>query len=118
VKDKFGVINKDFYFVFHELLAIFLNFIWHCCTKHHDLLVVLGLHEYFLDIGSHLWVSNHLITLINNEVLHILRLNCLVFQQVEESPRSSNDNVRGLRFVSKLIHLVIEALSTKVTADS
>lgn len=93
MKNKFSLVNENLGLVLEELLAIFFHFLWHGCTKHHNLFGVRSLDENFLNVCSHFRVAQNLITLVNDEEFALLELNKLMFAQIIESSWSADDNM-------------------------
>ncbi len=100
------------HYIIHELLANWADLLGQGGTEHHHLLLMWGGLEYFLHISSHVCKSNistivithnscsltkliqHFITLVQNEVLQVFRIESLVTNQCEYPARSPNNYVR------------------------
>ena len=69
VKDELALIDEDIHLIVEELFAIFFHLFGHGRAEHHHLLVVGSLDEDILNIGSHLGISEHFVTLVNHKEL-------------------------------------------------
>lgn len=65
------VVDDDLERIAHELRAYFPDTFLECGREHEDLLFSLAFDEYILDIRAHVQRFEHLVTLIDNKVLHM-----------------------------------------------
>lgn len=65
------IINLDFVWVLHKHPANISYFRLECGRIHHDLLLVWSALEYVLNVSPHIECLKHLITLIQDKVLHV-----------------------------------------------
>ena len=65
------VVDDDLERIAHELRAYFPDTFLECGREHEDLLFSLAFDEYILDIRAHVQRFEHLVTLIDNKVLHV-----------------------------------------------
>lgn len=94
MKNELRVIfNDDFNLFIHELSADFFDFLRHCAREHHDLLFMRSFHENFLNISSHAQIFQHLIALVDNEILKFVKLQDALLDQILNSARGSHDDV-------------------------
>ena len=77
-----------------------------------------GFDEDILDVGSHIGVSEDLVTLIDDEEFALIKLDKFSLGQVGESARGSNDDVGAFAFVSELLLVFLDGDSSEVAADS
>ena len=74
------------------------------------------LHEDVLNIGSHLSVSQDLITLINHKELDLVEIDELVLGQIIEPAGSGDDDMRILGRIFDLILVLLERDASEVAA--
>mmetsp|Transcript_28086 Transcript_28086/g.68097 ORF Transcript_28086/g.68097 Transcript_28086/m.68097 type:complete len:241 (-) Transcript_28086:832-1554(-) len=112
VERKLRVINIDLHRILHELLADRAHLLAECSRKHHDLLLVRCRLEDLLHILAHVELFQHLIALIENEVLDTLRVQIFVAAQLQHTAGRSDDDVGRLGLEDALVlgdgHATIE----------
>ena len=90
MKGQFCVIvNVDLKGILHELFADRPHIATHCGGVHHYLLLVRSHLEDSLYILSHVKLGEHLIALIQNEVLQILHLQMLTSYKSQDPSRGA-----------------------------
>ena len=82
VKNQFSFINEDIDFILQELFADFFKIVRHGCAEHHDLFVVRSFNKYFLDVGSHAWISHDFIAFVNHKEFDFFKVNDFVLGKV------------------------------------
>ena len=80
-------------YVLHELLADGTNFLAQGGTKHHGLLIMRSSTEDLLDVTAHIQRFQHLVTLIENEMLRLLQLQVLILDQGQNTSGGADHNV-------------------------
>lgn len=126
VEDKFGVVlDSDFFLVLHKLAADDLVLFLHGSGEHHDLLVVRRLHENFLNVRSHFGLAHHVVALVHDEVLDVLERKVLATHEVQNTARSSNNNVRRVLLQSRDVfgdvnsaHELLHAQKAQIFSES
>jgi len=96
VESQFTVIDVDFNGISGKLLAHRPNFLAQGSREHHYLLFVGCRAEDGLNITTHVEVLEHLIALIQNESLDLVSLEFLLIDELLDTTRSTNNNMRGV----------------------
>ena len=71
--------------------------------EHHDLLLVRSGSEDLLDVPPHVQLLQHLVTLVQDEMLQVLQWKLLALDESENSSRSSHDNMRAVVLQNLLV---------------
>jgi len=87
----------------HELLADGPDVLRECGREHHDLLLVWGRSEDLLNVATHVKLLQHLVALVENEMLHVLQAQLLALDESEQTTWSSDDDVRAVGFQNLLV---------------
>ena len=107
-------IRPDTY-ILHELLANWSNLLAQGSAEHHNLFIVWGHLEDFLDIGSHVDLLQHLVALVEHKVLDMLQVESASSGQCQDTSRSTDNNVRAILFDRLLV--LLDANATKENSN-
>lgn len=105
--------------MFHVESAYLLGLIIHGGRVHHDLFVGVGTtHEDLLYLGSHITFAEHLIALVQDEMLKVVEVEVFLLNELHDSPWSSNNDMWWLWSLQDLHMLTfwdssVEALSNE-----
>eukprot|EP00128_Syssomonas_multiformis_P001969 Colp12_sorted_trinity150504_noHs@29447 len=104
------VVDVDFNRILHEFFADDADLGSKCGRKHHNLLVVGSGLENLLNKLAHIKLGEHLVTLVNNEVLDVRKIELLALHEILQTTRSTNNNM-GLVILQLLDVLVDRSLA-------
>mmetsp|Transcript_5810 Transcript_5810/g.12664 ORF Transcript_5810/g.12664 Transcript_5810/m.12664 type:complete len:340 (+) Transcript_5810:682-1701(+) len=97
VQGELGIVHVDLHRVLHELLADDAHLWAKSGREHHHLLLMRGRLEDLLHVLAHVELLEHLVALVEDEVLDVLGDEVLVPHHLQHTSRRADDNVR--RFV-------------------
>jgi len=78
VQNKLSLVDENVDLVLKEFLTVFLQLFRHRCAEHHYLLVMRGFDEDLLNIGSHTWVSEDFVALIDHKEFALFEVDDFV----------------------------------------
>lgn len=82
------------HYILHKLLADRADLFAQRRAEHHNLFAVRSVPEDLLHVAAHVQLFQHLVALVEDEVLEVFQLKLLVSNQRHYSARSSHHNVR------------------------
>jgi hypothetical protein len=111
------VIDVNLERVLHELLTDTSDLLGQSSRKHHDLLMGRGRTEDGLHIVAHVRLIQHLVTLIEDEVLQVGKAKVSVTDERVDTSRCADNDVRVGVFVSKKLDVLLHRCSSVENAD-
>ena len=118
VKRQLRVVDVDLHGVLHELLAHGAHVGRERRGEHHHLLLVRRVLEDLLHVLAHVELLEHLVALVEDEVLDVRRDEVAVADQLEHAAGRAHDDVRRLRLEDALVlrggHAAVEDLGLHV----
>lgn len=118
VENKLSFIDENIDFILEEFFAIFLEFLRHGSTEHHNLLVVGCFDKNLLNVSSHVWVSENFVAFVNDKEFALFKVNDFVSGQVKKSTWSCDDDVRDFGWIFELGNVVLEWNTSEIGAIS
>mmetsp|Transcript_23195 Transcript_23195/g.59615 ORF Transcript_23195/g.59615 Transcript_23195/m.59615 type:complete len:401 (+) Transcript_23195:292-1494(+) len=103
VQRQLAVVHVDLHRILHELLAHGAHLSRERSREHHHLLLVRRELEDVLHVLAHVELLEHLVALIEDEVLDLAEVEVLVARKRQHAPRRADEDVRRVRLEDLLV---------------
>lgn len=110
VQGQFLVVDEDFFRLARELSADFSRGVANGCGKHHDLLLMRGFLEDFLNLAAHVQsVFKNIVTFVQNESLQVVQFQNFFVNEMKDSSGRSDKDMWAIFFDHFLVLVEIDA---------